>query len=47
MATKERLVVYIMPALREQIADAIEASGQAQQEWLRDALGSCAPSGRH
>ena len=38
MATKERLVVYIMPALREQIADAIEASGQAQQEWLRDAL---------
>ncbi len=38
MATKERLVVYIMPALREQIADAVEASGQAQQEWLRDAL---------
>ena len=38
MATKERLVVYIMPALREQIADAILASGQSQQEWLRDAL---------
>ena len=38
MATKERLVVYIMPALREQVADAIEASGQSQQEWLRDAL---------
>ena len=38
MATKERLVVYVMPALREQVSDAIEASGQAQQEWLRDAL---------
>ena len=38
MATKERLVVYIMPALREQVADAILASGQSQQEWLRDAL---------
>ena len=34
----ERIVVYVRPALRQQITQAIEDSGLSQQDWLRSAL---------
>ena len=37
-AQSERIVAYVRPSLREQISQAIEASGQTQQDWLRAAL---------
>ena len=37
-AQSERIVAYVRPSVREQITQAVEASGQTQQDWLRAAL---------
>ena len=34
----ERIVVYVRPALRQRVTEAIEESGQSPQDWLRAAL---------